>query len=365
MIRHFLGLSLVVAGLASGCVAPVELETADESASASQSLAATPGALFVVGDTNLVAGDQALKNRLQTLGFAVTLRSGAAVTAADATGKIVLISESVTSADVNTKLRNVSVPVLSFEPSLFDDLGLVDPVATNYGTLATQTNVLLLGNVAAATGDVTVGVTSSAQTFGWGKPVASATRIAAVAGDASRSLIFAFERGSALSGMSAPARRAGWFATAAAPSAFNANGWSLFDGLMRWAKADLVACSANSDCPGSTCVSGICSTTCAAGFTFCAGRCVNLTSDASNCGACGNSCASGKICAQGTCSTSCTSNSDCPGTTCVSGVCGSTCAAGFTSCAGACVDLNSNAGNCGACGRACSAGRICQSGSCL
>jgi hypothetical protein len=307
----------------------------------------------------------ALKNRLQTLGFAVTLRSGAAVTAADASGKIVLISESVTSTDVNTKLRNVSVPVLAFEPSLFDDLGLVDAVSTNYGTLTGQSSVLLLGNAASPSGDVSVGVTSTGQTFAWGKPVASATRIATVVGDSSRSLIFSFERGSALSGLTAPARRAGWFATATTPTAFNSNAWSLFDGLVRWAKSGLVACSSDSDCAGSTCVSGICSTSCAAGYASCAGRCVSLTSDAGNCGACGTACVSGMICSQGTCTSSCTSDSDCSGATCVSGSCSSTCAPGFTSCSGRCVNLSNDTANCGACGNVCPAGRACQTGSCL
>jgi hypothetical protein len=83
-----------------------------------------------------------------------------------------------------------------------------------------------------------------------------------------------------LSGLTAPARRAGWFATAAAPAAFNTNAWNLFDALMRWAKAGLpAACTTNSDCPGSTCVAGSCSTSCATN----------------------SECPAGKICQMGSC----------------------------------------------------------------
>lgn len=303
METKLLGSLLFVTLVGSACVQPVDSVTeGDESVGfESQFLTSSP-ALLVVGSAALAAGDAALHNRLLSLGFTVTIRTGTAVTAADAGGKVVVISESVTSADVNTKLRNVPVPVVALESALFDDLGFVDAVATNYGTAASQSSLLLLGAPGAPTGDVTVTVTSSPHAFAWGKPVASAVRIATVAGDVSRSTIFSFEKGSLLSGTTAAARRAGWFATAGAPASFNTNAWSLFDGLMRWAKAGLpAACASDSDCPGSTCAAGSCSTTCGGGFSSCAGACVNLSTSFSNCGACGNACSAGKLCQSGIC----------------------------------------------------------------
>jgi hypothetical protein len=368
MARKLLRSVLLATLLASGCVQAVDPgdEVTEKFGLSSEALTPSPGALLVVGSATLIPGDTALKNRLQTLGFVVTVRTGAAVTAADASNKVVVVSESVASGDVNSKLRNVAVPVVSLEPALFDDLGLVDPVSTNYGTQSSQNSVLLLGAPGSPIGDVTVSVTSSAQTFAWAKPVASATRIATLAADVSRSTIFSFERGSALSGTSAPARRAGWFATAAAPTTFNANAWSLFDGLMRWAKAGLPqACTTDSDCPGSSCTAGTCSTTCAARYTSCSGACVDLANSPTNCGACGNACASGKICSLGACTTPCAADSDCSGATCSAGACSTTCAAGYVQCGGACVNVASSANNCGACGNVCAAGRICQSGSCI
>ena len=365
MVSKILGSALLATLLATACVQEVDSPNEADGAFGQQSLTTAPAALLVVGNATLVAGDAALKNRLQSLGFTVTVRTGPAVTAADASGKVVVISESVTSTDVNTKLRNVAVPVLALEPSLFDDLGFVDPVATNYGTADAQNSVLLLGAPGSLAGDVTVTVTSSAQTFAWGKPVASAARIATVAGDASRATIFSFERGSSLSGLTAPARRAGWFATATAPTAFNTNAWSLFDALMRWAKAGLpAACTMDSDCAGSTCVAGSCSTSCSAGYSSCSGACVNLSTSAANCGTCNKACAAGQVCSAGLCSSSCTMDSDCAGSTCVAGSCSTSCAAGYNLCSGACVNLSTSAANCGTCGNACAAGQVCSAGAC-
>ena len=62
--------------------------------------------------------------------------------------------------------------------------------------------------------------------------------------------------------------------------------------------------------------------------TLCASRCVDLTADDSNCGACGKACGTGKHCVAGGCAyTGCTSNTECDDRisctldTCVAGAC--------------------------------------------
>ena len=53
----------------------------------------------------------------------MTVRNQTQAVTGDAYGKsLVIISNSVTSGNVNTKFRNVPVPVLNWEPALFDDL---------------------------------------------------------------------------------------------------------------------------------------------------------------------------------------------------------------------------------------------------
>jgi hypothetical protein len=67
----------------------------------------------------------------------------------------------------------------------------------------------------------------------------------------------------------------------------------------------------------SGCVSGVCTSACAGGFSNCSGACVNQQTDGNNCGLCGFVCQTGYSCVNGTCSatTGCTSDSQCSGAT--------------------------------------------------
>src|SRR5688572_22294193 len=65
-------------------------------------------------------------------------------------------------------------------------------------------------------------------------------------------------------------------------------------------------------------------TTCSAPLTKCGEACVDLTTNAANCGACGTSCAAGMTCAGSTCA----------------------CQAGLSNCSGACVNVAMDTRNC-------------------
>jgi hypothetical protein len=95
---------------------------------------------------------------------------------------------------------------------------------------------------------------------------------------------------------------------------------------------------------GQVCASGVCTTTCSAGQVACAGACVALASDPHNCGSCGHGCPDGQACVGGTCTL----------------VCG----AGQVVCGGACTTLASDPANCGACGHACASSQVCANGTC-
>ena len=137
----------------------------------------------------------------------------------------------------------------------------------------------------------------------------------------------------------------------------------------------------------ATCTAGVCGVACAGGFTLCGGACVDATTSAHHCGACGNACAAGQACTAGACVAACPSGqSSCP-TGCVNlqtdaancGVCGRACGGGEGCVAGSCrgpcglttslcggvaVDLSSDEANCGACGTLCASGQVCLLGSC-
>ncbi len=109
-------------------------------------------------------------------------------------------------------------------------------------------------------------------------------------------------------------------------------------------------------CPTGNCVGGVC--VCDAPYTKCGTDCTNLLSDVHHCGACGNDCAlgpgaglSGVACDQGSCVCALASGSS-----------GSICASGS---GGSCVDLMSDAQNCGRCQAPCPAPTTsCTDGNC-
>jgi hypothetical protein len=84
---------------------------------------------------------------------------------------------------------------------------------------------------------------------------------------------------------------------------------------------------------------------CGSGTTSCNGTCTVTDFDPSNCGKCGNACATGLSCVKGTCTAS-----ECNG--------------GTTKCTDKCADLENDPGNCGKCGAACPVGQVCSAGKC-
>jgi hypothetical protein len=62
------------------------------------------------------------------------------------------------------------------------------------------------------------------------------------------------------------------------------------------------------------CNNDICGFTCNTGFTQCSNECIDTSSDASNCGACGHACTADQTCSDGTCKPKCpTGQADCNG----------------------------------------------------
>jgi regulation of enolase protein 1 (concanavalin A-like superfamily) len=198
----------------------------------------TASALFVTNSTTLGTGDTAIRNRLDSLGYNVTVKDAPSSTTADATGKtLVVVSSTITSTDVNTKFRTVTVPVVTWESGIFDDLGMTGTVSgTDFGTQASQTQV----NVVASTHPMAAGLSglvsaSASSAYTWGVPNANAARVATLSGNSTRYVMFGYDSGAAMPGLSAPARRVGLFLGDTTATSLTANGWALFDASIRWA----------------------------------------------------------------------------------------------------------------------------------
>lgn len=184
---------------------------------ASATLPSAATVLFVVGNTTLNPGDNAVKNRLQDMGYALLIKSHSAATlTADATGKaFVAISSTVTPGTVGTKLRTVTVPVLTWESGQMRDiyLGMTGPASgTNFGTQNNQTAL----NIVNPTHPMAAGLpsgdnpVSASRVFSWAKPSLSpASQPIIIAklttGDTERVAIYGYETGTTMVGLTAPA----------------------------------------------------------------------------------------------------------------------------------------------------------------
>lgn len=203
--------------------------------------------LFVGSSRPLLPRDGTLVTHLTGLGYTVVIRTDKEVLATDAVGKdLVIISESVLSTNVNTKLRDVAVPLLTWEAWLFDDLHMTGSGAyVDYGEVLSETKIRIVAPshplAAGLSGDVqTIAVNDQINNkFHWGVPSQAAQIVATEIGHPTHAYLFAYEAGAQMVGMAAPARRIG-IQNATGPF-LTVAGWTLFDAAVNWA----IACSAN------------------------------------------------------------------------------------------------------------------------
>jgi len=196
--------------------------------------------LFVVGAIPLGTGDQAVYDRLTSQGHSVAVTLAAQCVTSDATGRdLIIVSSTVTSGDVNTKFRDVTVPFLTWKSYLYDDMNMTGGTAgTDYGTTASQTSIYILDSThyMAADKSNTVTVVNTAVTMPWGVPNENAKNVASLVGNTGRSVLFGYEMGSTMvNNFRAPARRVGVFLYDLSSANHTSDGWNLFDAAVSWA----------------------------------------------------------------------------------------------------------------------------------
>jgi len=194
--------------------------------------------LLVAGSTTLNASDAALKTRLENMGYTVTVKDAAASTTADANGKaVVVISSTVSPNAVGTKFRTVTVPVVLWESGAFVNMGMTPSGNQNSGTTNSQTQVKIVNGahpLAAGLSNTNITVSAS-NAMTWGKPNANAASVATLVSDTTKAVIFGYESGVAMPGLTAPARRVGLYMTDNTAASFTTNGGNLFDAAIKWA----------------------------------------------------------------------------------------------------------------------------------
>jgi HYR domain-containing protein/type IX secretion system substrate protein len=215
--------------------------------------ACNKNALLVAGSSNLNTSDNAVKQRLEELGFSVTTANDDYVKTSDSDGKgLIVISSTISSDKVGNKFRAVAVPVIVWEAWLFDNMKMTGTTSNYHYGASGGVRKMTINDPAhpiaqGATGKLEV--LSSNQTVTWGNPGDGASRIGYIPGNPTRVMLFAYDTGAEMVGMTAPARRVGFFLHNATAQKLRTAGWQLFDRSVQWATGcDLgVAAGASSE----------------------------------------------------------------------------------------------------------------------
>lgn len=198
--------------------------------------------LFLVGGTALPAGDQAIAEGIERLGYQVAAKAAAASQSSDANGMdLIFISESVSSNHIGAKFRDVMVPVLCAEDYNYDDMNMTGPtIDTHYGFLWDQPVIDIAAGASPLSGGLAPGpvtVYSATGRTQWGIPTSTATIGAYVHQDPSRPVLFGYRGGAEMyGGFVAPARRTGFFMQSYTQemTLLTPAGLILFDAGVRW-----------------------------------------------------------------------------------------------------------------------------------
>jgi subtilisin family serine protease len=195
-------------------------------------------ALFLVGSSPsaLSSSDKAVKDRLESLGYTVTVKYHKDANKDHTNGmNLLVISSSVRASDVSSEYEDVQVPVLTWEAEIYKDMKMTNSNSGDFGFASNLTQISLTNTAhplaAALTGWQSVFQGNSQ--VAWGKPSSAAFKVASLTADTSKSALFGYDKGSAMIGKSAPDRRIGFFMNDT--TALTAQGWQLFDAAVTWA----------------------------------------------------------------------------------------------------------------------------------
>ena len=198
-------------------------------------------ALFVVADDiNPNAAEQAISARLDNMGFIVEYIGQANVTDASTDGmSLVLISATVssgTTAGNMPGLKDLAIPVINWEPFLYDHLGFQAADGGEFNT--TEISLVNADHpMAAGLADGIITITTAEKGVSYGMPEGDVAIIAVNVNDETQVVLFGYDTGAAMAPDSgnAPARRVGTFLLNDVADALTDEGWQLFDASVLWA----------------------------------------------------------------------------------------------------------------------------------
>jgi hypothetical protein len=200
---------------------------------------ADSSALFVVADANTLNNAEiALMNFLQDMGFEVSPLS-ASEASDDATEgmSLVLISATVSSGTTATNLpglREMEIPVINWEPALYDELGFSEA----NGSEVASSDIIIVSEghpMAAGLPEGLCTIASVQKQVSYGVPEGNVQIIAVNPTDVTQAVLFAYEKGDSMFADIAPARRVGTFLLNDVADSMTDEGWLLFGATVKWA----------------------------------------------------------------------------------------------------------------------------------
>jgi hypothetical protein len=197
--------------------------------------------LFIVGSVSMSDSDKAIYKTLKGLGYNLVVKRAIDTQPFEAQGKkLIIVSSSAPSSDVNTKFRFVPQPLITWDSNLFDDLGMAGITdQIDYGVTCGVSEVSISSDHPVASGlKGRIKVSSAPITMSWGSPNEKAITVATLSGSEKRATVFAYEAGSEMVGLLAPARRVGFFLTNHAASVLTSEGKRLLASAALWAAGE-------------------------------------------------------------------------------------------------------------------------------
>jgi len=195
--------------------------------------------LFIVADeTAPYDAENEITWRLEEMGFDVTVWGQEAVSDDMTEGMdLIMISATVSSGTIGDNmpgLIDLAIPVISWEPFLYDHMGFQAADGGEFNNtmidLINDTHPLAAGLNA----DI-IDLTTIEKAITYGMPEGNADIIAVNPDDETQVVLFGYEAGAMMSTVAAPARRVGTFLLNDVADALTEEGWALFDASVIWA----------------------------------------------------------------------------------------------------------------------------------
>lgn len=186
------------------------------------------------------AVDDAVARHLAERGFEVQLEDQKASPAVAAGAALVVISSTVSGKDVDAGWRHLTVPLLTWENDILDDLAMTGKRHdVDFGSEAKERFLWIVNAPHPMAGGLPAGLANvyvKQAGMGWGRPGPGATTIATIYGEPGKAAVFGYEKGATMDYESiAPARRVMVFLDNDTFTNLSASGVKLFDAAVDWA----------------------------------------------------------------------------------------------------------------------------------